>query len=179
MTIQESDFGISLVRDDLLFRLQRRIGLIPEQGFGILRRVLFFSMLSWLPIALWAIFTGRALPESVGEPLLQHFGIHVRFLFAVPLLIIGEGMAHGLTHRLIPHFTKSGLVQKQHHEAFREILRGTARLRDSTLPWVVIAALIAAILGVQPPSSEEHELVWASVGNPATFQLGFGGWWMA
>lgn len=179
MTIQESDFAISLVRDDLLFRLQRRIGLIPEQGFGILRRVLFFSLLSWLPIALWAIFTGRALPGSVGEPLLQHFGIHVRFLFAVPLLIIGEGTAHRLTLRLIPHFRTSGLVQEEQHEAFREILRGTARLRNSTLPWVVIAAIIAAILGVQPPSAEEHELVWASVGNPALFQLGFGGWWMA
>lgn len=177
--MNESELEISLVRDDLLFRLQRRIGLIPDEGLGVVRRAVFFALLAWLPIAAWAGFTGRALPGAVGEPLLQHFGIHVRFLVAVPLLILGEGMAHGLTTRLIPYFHTSGLVRDEQREGCREVVRRMVRLRDSTLPWVVIAALVAAWLVFEPPHGEVHELVWANVGEPALFDLGFGGWWLA
>lgn len=179
MSTNEPEFGISLIRDDLLFRLQRRIGLIPENGLGVVRRAIFFALLGWLPIAAWAAYAGRALPGTVGEPLLQHFGIHVRFLVAVPLMIAGEGMAHGLTTRLIPYFLASGLVREGQREAFREVLRGMVRLRNSSLPWVLVAAVMAAWLGLEPPHTEEHELVWANVGEPAAFDLGFGGWWLA
>jgi hypothetical protein len=178
MNMNESELGFSLVRDDLLFRLQRRLGLIPDKGLGTVRRAVFFALLAWLPIAAWAGFTGRALPGVAGEPLLQHFGIHVRFLVAVPLLILGEGMAHGLTTRLIPYFHTSGLVRDDRREAFREVIRSLVRLRNSTLPWVVIAALVAAGLVFKPPHGEEHELMWANVGEPALFDLGFGGWWL-
>jgi hypothetical protein len=39
-----------------------------------------------VPLVLWALLNRRAFDVVVGEPLLQHFGIHVRFLVAVPLL---------------------------------------------------------------------------------------------
>jgi hypothetical protein len=178
MNAQDSEFEISLIRDDLLFRLQRRFGLIPEHGLGLIRRAVFFSLLAWLPVAAWAVYNGRALPGTVNEPLLQHFGIHVRFLLALPLLIIGEGGVHRMTTRLIPYFHSSGLIRKEQREAFREVLRGIIQLRNSSLPWIVIAALIVAWLGFQPPSQDKHELVWANIGEPTRFDVGFGGWWL-
>ena len=69
MNAQDSEFEISLIRDDLLFRLQRRFGLIPEHGLGLIRRAIFFSLLAWLPVAAWAVYNGRALPGTVNEPL--------------------------------------------------------------------------------------------------------------
>lgn len=176
--MSEAELGISLVRDDLLFRLQRRIGLIPGEGFGLVRRAIFFALLAWLPLAVWAAFTGRALAGGVAEPLFQHFGIHARFLVAVPLLILGEGMAHRLTIRLIPYFRTSGLVRDEQAESFREIVRGIVRLRNSTLPWVAIAAILLAWLMFKPPHAQEHELVWATTGQPSPLYLGFGGWWL-
>ena len=176
--MSESELGISLVRDDLLFRIQRRIGLIPSQGLGVVRRAIFFALLAWLPIVVWAGYTGRALPGVADEPLLQHFGIHVRFLIAVPLLILGEGVAHQLTAKLIPYFLSSGLVREDQREAFREVVQGIVRLRNGTLPWVLIASIIVAWLVFEPPHGENHELVWAKLGPSAPFDLGFGGWWL-
>lgn len=58
-TMNESEFEISLVRDDPLFRLQRRLRLIPAEGLGLVRRAVLFALLTWLPIAVWAVVRGR------------------------------------------------------------------------------------------------------------------------
>ncbi len=104
--MSESELGISLVRDDAFFRIQRRIGLIPSQGPGVVRRATFFAPLAWLPIVVWAGYTGRALSGMADEPLRQHFGIHVRFLIAVPLFILEEEVLHGNgeAHTLFSYF---------------------------------------------------------------------------
>jgi len=174
----DESLALSLVRDDLPFRLQRRVGLIPERGFGTVRRAVFFALLTWLPIVIWAAYMNRILPGTVDEPLLRHFGVHVRFLLAVPLLILGEGVMHKLSTTLIPYFLTSGLVQAAQKQDFLNIIEGIRRLRNRTLPWVVIAVLIIAWAFLEPVtagSELDHEVSWAFDGGPD--HLGFGGWW--
>jgi hypothetical protein len=165
----DHEIELSLVRDDLPFRLQQRVGLIPKNGLGILRRAIFFALITWLPLVLWALFNGRVFPGQVDEPLLQHFGIHVRFLIAVPLMIMGEAMMHKLMVRLIPYFQQSGLIQDEQQGAFKEIIQGVIRLRNLTKPWLITVVLILAWTIFRPAAPDEHELNWAAGG--------FGGFW--
>lgn len=176
--IDDESLAFSLIQDDLPFRLQRRVGLIPEQGLGLMRRAVFFALLTWLPIVIWAIAAGRILPGAVDDPLLRHFGVHVRFLLAVPLFILGEGMAHRLSTTLIPYFLSSGLVQTAQRQDFTNIIRQITQLRNRPLPWIVIAALVIiwTVLGAATADPElGHEVNWASNGGAGRF--GFGGWW--
>ena len=170
--------GLSLVRDDLLFRLQRRVGLIPAEGLGLVRRAVFWSLLAWAPIAVWAWFTGRAIGGAGSEPLLAHFGVHVRFLVAVPLLILAEGLLHSLTTLLLPQFVRSGLIPEAALPRFREALSGIARLRNATLPWIAIVALALAMATIPEIANRGHELDWAAETGGASPHLGFGGWWL-
>jgi len=175
-TQEAPELALSLVRGDALFRLQRRIGLVPAGGLGVGRRAIFFALLSWAPIAVWAVLAHRALPGAVAEPLLQHFGVHIRCLVAIPLFIVAEGVAHALTTRLIPFLSSSGLVRESDRPQLREILRGAAHLRDSTLPWVAVAALVFAWTLLSPNPAELHEVVWADESGNRP-QMGFGGFW--
>jgi hypothetical protein len=136
----------------------------------------FFALLTWLPLIAWAFYMGRILPGGVDEPLVMHFGVHVRFLLAVPALILGEAMAHRVSTTLIPYFLTSGVVPPSQRGAFVRVVAGVARLRDQALPWVAIAVVVAAWTILQPVavgSEAEHEAKWASEGGG----LGFGGWW--
>jgi len=175
-TGEAPELALSLVRGDALFRLQRRIGLVPAEGLGVGRRAIFFALLTWAPIAVWAALAHRALPGTVAEPLLQHFGVHIRCLVAIPLFIVAEGVGHALTTRLIPFLATSGLVRESDRPRLREILRGAAHLRDSTLPWVAVAALVVAWTLLSPNPAELHEVVWADESGPRP-RMGFGGFW--
>jgi hypothetical protein len=174
----ESVFEISLVRDDLIFRFYRHVGLIPREGIGLLRRTFFFTILTWLPLVLWSQIEGSEIHSQINEPLLRHFGIHARFLVAIPLIIFGEGMMHGVVTKLIPYFYSSGLIRDDQQSAFKLALQKTLALRDSTMPWVVIATIVLMSVILQPPYQELHELNWANTGTAIEFKLGFGGWWM-
>lgn len=172
----DAEQGFSLVRGDLLFRLQQRLGLIPAGGLGLVRRAVFWAALGWLPIALWGVYTGRALPGAVAEPLLSHYGVHARLLFAVPLLILAEGPANALVLRLLSHFVRSGVVPPESRGQFDAVVQWAARLRDATLPWIVVVAAVATFVGVSGFVLHVHEADWARSGT-ARNGLGFGGLW--
>ena len=166
-------WGVSLIRGDLLFRLQRKLGLIPEQGLGIGRRALFWSLLAWLPIAIWAWLQGDLLPVAGSEPLLAHFGINARLLLGVPLFIIAEGMMHSTLTALLPRLVSSGVVPPPQQDKLRSVLTGVARLRDSVLPWLAIVAVLTSFLLLSAPDELPHELAWAR--NQS--DMGFSAWW--
>jgi hypothetical protein len=170
-------FEFSLVRDDFVFRLQRRIGLIPSHGLGLIRRAIFWSMLAWLPIAAWAALNGLALPDETGESLLSHFSIHVRFLVAIPLLILAQGFAHAIMRQLLPYFASSGIVPRAEQEKFRVALVATARLRDAALPWVAIAGIVLAAALAGESLTHAHEIDWAVQGDAAAGPSSFGALW--
>ena len=115
---EQSDLSFWLVRGDALFLVQRAIGLIPREGLGVTRRILLFAMVTWSPIAIWAMLYHRALPSEADEPLLQHFGIHIRCLVAILLLIVGEALAQAIVRRLIPQFLRSGLILEKDRAHF-------------------------------------------------------------
>ena len=143
---------------------------------GLVRRAAFFAMVAWLPLAVWAFLQGHALPGGIAEPLLTHFGINVRCLVAIPLLILAEGVALRTTVAMARQFVRNGLVTEAQRGAFAALLRGVARLRDSSLPWVVVLGLTLAWVIADPADPHNDALSWAvdGAGN-----LGFGAWWFA
>lgn len=170
-TAQEESFD--LLRNDLLLRWQRKLRIAPQEGLGVVRRAIFFALLTWLPIVLWAALNDRLLDASTGEPLLKHFGIHVRCLVAIPLFILSEAMAGGVLRGIIGQFRKSNIISDNQQAAFASVLSDLARLRDASLPWIcVIGFAIAWIVGM-PVHSDADEMSWATAGN----DFGFGGLW--
>ena len=155
----ELDF--SLIRGDLLFRGQRALGFIPRHGLGVTRRAFVFALITWLPIAIWAMLSGGTFPGMAREPLLQHFSVHVQCLVAIPLLIVGEAVAHAIVRRLIPQFVRSGLISAGDQAPFVDILRRTAHLRDAWFPWALVVGLgLGWAVGI-PASWQAHEILWA------------------
>ncbi|GIK86967.1 MAG: hypothetical protein KJ018_07650 [Burkholderiales bacterium] len=165
---------LSLVHGDPAYRLHRAVGLVPAGGLGVGRRAVFYALLTWLPIAAWAFMRGRLAGGAGDDPLLAHFGVHVRCLVAVPLLILAEKFLHDVTLRILPQFLRAQIVTDE--APYLRVVASVARLRDSAAPWAVIAGLAVAWCLLASFGPWPHEVVWAAEGN-ADGPLGFGGWW--
>jgi len=158
-------------------RWQRTLSIAPRDGLGVVRRAVFFALLSWLPIAIWAIVRGRFLEAPFGEPLLQHYGVHVRCLLAIPLLILGEATLHTAGLRYLPQFIRNGLVDAATRPRFEAVLRAVVDWRDSSLPWLLLIGAALAWALVDPAQSRGDEMSWAF--DATKNSLGFGGVWFA
>jgi hypothetical protein len=104
------EHSFSLIDNEPPLRWKRKLGLAPANGLDVVRRAMILAALAWFVPLIWAALNHRLWEGAPGESLLQHFGIHARFLIAVVLLVIAEATVHkGLT-RIVTQFTESGVI---------------------------------------------------------------------
>lgn len=174
------DDTFSLVTGDPLFRAQRSLGLIPARGLGTGRRIAIAVALTWMPLMLWAVWYQRLMPGVADEPLLRHFGIHARFLIALPLFLASEGLVERTLRRVLPQFVSSGVVDDALLPAFKQTLTRAVRLRDSRAALLIILALVALIsLAGWEGSAHNHELLWTAATGDHPAAVNFAAVWFA
>ena len=171
-----TEIEFSPVDNELPLRWFRRLHLVPANGLGIFRRAVFFALLTWVPIAAWSLLAGRFATADTGEPLLRHFGVHVRCLLAIPLFILAEASLDRASRRMLAQFRASGVVSPELREPFDAAIAGIRRLRDASLPWIFVFGAAIAWSVVDQPAVHDDTMSWA-VG--ADGSLGFGGLWFS
>jgi len=166
----------SLLDQDPLYRAQQVVHLIPRRGHGIVRRVVVVVLVAWLPLVIWALLSRRAFAGV--EPLLQHFGVHARFLIAIPLLLLAEPLAQAVGQRIVSYFLSSGLVLPAERPAFLLIIEGCRRLLRARL---ALAVIVILAFGNAALASRDvihlHEVYWGLTGGGPEQHLGFAAWW--
>ena len=173
MSVAVDEMRFSLVQDPWL-RLQRLLRLAPRQGLGARRRAVFFALLGWLPLVIWAAATGRLQHEGDPESLLRHLGIHIRCLLAIPLFVLSEPWADRVFGLIVGNFGSSGLVRPEERARLAEALRSVARWRDALWIWLVLVACVALATAVTLRQVEFGDAVeWARTSGG----VGFGGSW--
>lgn len=167
------DLEFSLVRGGPFYRVRRALGLVPEKGLGLAKRFLVIIAVAWLPVVIAAIIEGRAFEGSVADPLLRHYGVHARFLLAIPLLLLAEVMVEKVVPRIIRQFVSTGLVDDSNRPSFVKVLRDSEKLRDSKVAGILILAIVAAVVALGLSQADPDEMSWAG----GEHGLGFAGQW--
>ena len=177
---QEQDVGgahsslaenFSLTRGGPLHRLQVRLGAGLEHE-QIVRRALLATLATWLPLLILSLAQGIAYGTQVTIPFLRDFAVNVRFLIALPILILAESRIDQRWRTLALQFLRSGLVKEAHLPSFEGVIETITRLRDRVLPEAIMLVL-AYIPSVSSVSTELlmsgsnwHSLGTASWGEP-------------
>lgn len=170
------DPAFLLVEDDGLSRLQGQIGLMPARGGGIKRRAILYALVAWLPLVVASWLAGTPVVHGPDSPetLLGHFGIHIRCLVAIPLLVLAEGIARKILPLCLGEFKRSGLVDAALAPRFDAVIASVVQLKKRVFPWVIVGTLVAAWTAALMVSPNPDELQWA---GPGAEGLGFGAWW--
>jgi hypothetical protein len=94
----------SLMLGGPFFQLLRRAHLTDDTLMMVRQRVIVISLLAWLPLLALAALEGRLLGDSTAVPFLFDWEVHIRFLVAIPLLIIAELVVHRRMRPLVQQF---------------------------------------------------------------------------
>ncbi len=121
--------------------LMKRLRLIrPELGAASGRTAIILAILTWLPLLVFSMIEGLAL-GGARIPFLYDIAAHVRFLVAVPILVLAEIPIGRRVREVVKQFLNAGLVPAEEQKQFASSVVDTVRLHDSRLVEVTLVAL--------------------------------------
>ena len=163
----------SLTRGGPMHRVLVLLGNAGDERQLVIRRALGVVLITWLPLLVLSLVHGDAYGTGVRIPFLRDFAVNVRFLIAVPILILAESSIDRRWRILVVHFLKSGLVPEKELPSFEAAIEKTTRLRDRI--WPEVFMLLAAFL---PVILVRTELLMSGISNwHAAGQINPAGWW--
>jgi hypothetical protein len=121
--------------------LMKRLRLIrPELGAASARTAIGLAAITWLPLLVFSLFEGLAL-GGARIPFLYDLAAYVRFMVAVPVLVLAE-IPIGIRLRAIAmHFLDAGLVREGDQKQFASSVFDTVRFYDWRLAELTLLTL--------------------------------------
>jgi len=167
----------SLVQGGPLFQLFVRSHLATS-GLDLLkRRILFFVLLTWLPLLLLSAVSGQLLESSIKIPFLYDIEVQVRFLLVLPLLLVAELVVHQRIKLVVQQFIERKIITAETRPHFDACIASALRLRNSV--WLEIG-MIALVMGYHFAWAElvaQHTTTWYAHDVASEQQLTLAGYW--
>lgn len=142
---QPEDGDFSLVLGGPLYQLFRRAHLAGDGLELLRRRVVFLTAFAWLPLLVLAAWEGHAWGGGVEVPFLRDFDVHVRFLVALPLLVLAELVVNRRMKPVLGQFRARGLIAESALARFDASVAAALRLRNSILAEVLLLAFVYGV----------------------------------
>ena len=175
---QTANRELTLTEGGPTYRIERRLGTIEKNTPCIVRRALFSICLTWLVLLALAAFQGFATGHRVPVPFLSDFAVHARFLFAVPILLLGETIVGPRIAEAAGHFVTSGVVVEQDYGKFDTAVAKGLAWRDSTAAEVIFVLFAYVITVVNLRLTAVHVSTWSALRNGSETALTWAGWWL-
>ena len=169
----------SLVLGGALFQLYRRTRLSGEALERLYRQAILFTLVAWLPLLLLSILQGHAIREAALEvPFLHDIEANVRFLVALPVLILAELVVQKRISPLIRRFIERRIIEVRDLPAFAAAVNSAQRVRDLVF---VEAALLMGVytIGIWVWRSQIAwgERTWYAFPDQGHLNLTLAGYW--
>jgi hypothetical protein len=135
----------SLVLGGPLFQLMRRAHLADDALTLLRLRILVLSLFAWLPLLVLSALEGQALGGRAAVPFLWDVDVHVRFLVALPLLIVAELVVHQRMRFVVKQFLERQVIPESARTRFDAAIASAVRLRNSVLAEVLLIAFVYGV----------------------------------
>jgi hypothetical protein len=131
----------SLILGGPLFQLLRRAHLSDDALMLVRQRIVVIVLLAWLPLLVLSALEGQVL-SGPAVPFLLDMEVHIRFLVALPLLIVAELVVHQRMRPLLQQFRERNLIPEHSMDRFDAAIASAFRLRNSVLAEVLLIVMV-------------------------------------
>lgn len=138
----------SLVLGGPLFQLLRRAHLTDGALTLVRKRVVVIALFTWLPLLLLTLAQGTAFGDAIAVPFVKDLELHVRFLLALPILIIAELVVHERMRSVLQVFRERDILPASELGRFESAIASAYRLRNSLAAELLLIVFVY-VVGVQ------------------------------
>jgi hypothetical protein len=135
----------SLVLGGPLYQLWRRLHVAGPALELLARRIIGIPLVAWLPLLVLTVYEGVAIGHAVHVPFLYDLDAHARFLVAIPLFLLAEGVVHQRMRPLVRHFVDAGIVTPEVLPQFQAAIARALRLRNSRAVELTLVVLVFSL----------------------------------
>jgi hypothetical protein len=135
----------SLVLGGPLYQLLRRAHLSDDALSLQRRRIVVLALIAWLPLLLLATLSGRLFDGGVAVPFIYDVEVHVKFLVALPLLVMAELVVHQRMRTVVSTFGARHLVAPADVARLDSAIASAYRLRNSITAELLLIAIVYAV----------------------------------
>jgi hypothetical protein len=170
----------SLVLGGPLFQLYRRTHLSGDALELLRRRILAITLVAWLPLLILSMIEGRAFGGVLRISFLHDVEANVRFLIALPMLIVAELVVHIRISPLVRRFVDRRIVVTEDLPRFQAAVDSTLRARNS-VPLELALLVLVYTLGLWIWRSQVvvGTTTWYATPEATHLNLTLAGYWYA
>ena len=171
--------NFSLVLGGPLFQFLRRVHLSDDTLMLVRQRIIVISLFAWMPLLVLSAVEGHLLDGNLAVPFLLDMEVHIRFLVAVPLLIIAELVVHRRMRPIATAFLERNLIPEPAMARFDEAITSAFRLRNSVLAEVLLVCLVygVGVLIVWRHYTALEAATWYATPSTTGSKLSLAGTW--
>ncbi len=172
-------YDFSLVLGGPLYQLFRRAHLSGDTLELLRRRILIIALFAWLPLLALSVLEGHAWGSGVTMPFLYDVDAHVRFLVALPLLVVAELVVHQRMRPVVRQFVERGLIADAARVKFDNVLASALRLRNSVAAEVGLIGFVygVGVMIVWRTYTAVDVASWYGASADGRLQPSLAGWW--
>ena len=138
---QQEPPDFSLVLGGPLYQIFRRTHLTGPALELLRRRIVFFCLLCWVPLAVLSAVEGHLLGGGKFS-FLHDIETHVRFLISLPVLLLAEITVHRRIRSAVKDFIDRHIVSLEELPKFHVAIDSAIRMRNSVIAEVVLLVLV-------------------------------------
>ena len=174
----DDPYDFSVVLGGPLYQIVRRAHLSGDALQLLRRRLVVISLFAWLPLLILSVLGGRAWGDAVTVPFVRDLEVHVRFLLALPLLVLAELVVHQRMRPVARQFLERDLIPPPSRARFDAAMAAAQGLRNSATAELVLIVVVYAVgLFAWPHYGALDVATWYATPTGGGRQLSAAGWW--
>ena len=180
LAIADEHPDFSLVLGGPLFQLYQRAHLSGNTLELLRLRVVVIAAVAWLPLLLLSVIGGHALNGNIRVPFLYDIEAHIRFLIALPILVLAEVVVHSRIRPAVQKFVERRIVIPEDMPKFDAAIDSAMRMRNSVSLEVGLLILVYTLgLWISQSNLATGAASWYAMPEGSQVHLTIAGYWYA
>ncbi len=179
MNKQLTDAQFSIIRGGLLERFLILLRITTAEKPHTTRKIFFFTLIGWTPLLLLCAAEGLLWGEKAQVTFLEEFATHIRFLIAIPIMMVSEVLVDKRVKSVVNQFTFSKLVADAGKKQFERAKRKADNMCDSPWAEAIILILIISNVVFRINANSTGLTSWVFPYENTPHELSLAGYWAA